>query len=74
MISKEGNTTTLLMWAESVETLAWFSRKHPQSAYAGLRNSIQQEWAFVQRVAPGIGNAFGPVEKVLQETFFPSLF
>ena len=38
------------------------ARKHPQSAYAGLQKSLQQEWAFVQHVNPGIGNAFGPVE------------
>ena len=34
-------------WAESVRTLAGVSRKHPQSAYAGLQKSLQQEWAFV---------------------------
>ena len=61
-------------WAESVETLAGVSRKHPQSAYAGLQKSLQQEWEFVQRVTPGIGNAFGPIEKALQETFLPALF
>ena len=33
-----------------------------------------QEWAFVQRVTPGIGDAFGPVEKALRETFVPALF
>ena len=29
-------------WAESVETLAGISRKHPQSAYSGLQESLQQ--------------------------------
>ena len=57
-----------------METLAGISRKHPQSAYAGLQKSLQQEWAFVQQVTLGIGNAFGPVEKVLRETFVPELF
>ena len=28
-------------WAESVETLSGVSRKHPQSAYAGLQKSLQ---------------------------------
>ena len=28
----------------------------------------------MQRVAPGIGDAFGPVEKALRENFFPALF
>ena len=35
---------------------------------------LQQEWAFVQRVTPGVGAAFGPVKEALQEVFFPALF
>ena len=61
-------------WSESVETLAGVSCKHPQSVYSRLQKSIQQEWAFVQQVTPGIGDAFGPVEKALWETFLPALF
>ena len=53
-------------WADSVETLAGFSRKHSQSAYAGLQKSLQQEWEFVQQVTPGIDDAFGPVEKAMR--------
>ena len=30
-------------WLESVNTLAGVARKHPQSSYAGLKNSLQQE-------------------------------
>ena len=57
-----------------METLVGVSRKHPQSAYARLQKSLQQEWAFVQQVAPGIGDAFVPAEKALRETFVPALF
>ena len=57
-----------------METLAEVSHKHPQSAYEGLQNSLQHEWEFVQRFTPGIGNAFGPVEKALRETLVPALF
>ena len=46
--------TKLEGWAESVRTLSRVARKHLQSAYAGLQKSLQQEWAFVQRVTPGI--------------------
>ena len=55
-------------------TLAGLSRKHPQSAYAGLNNSIQQEWAFVQRVTPGIGDDFDLIDKAVREAFFLALF
>ena len=61
-------------WVESVETLSRVSHKHLKSAYAGLQKSLQQDWAFVQRFTPGIGDAFGPVEKGLRETFVTALF
>ena len=60
-------------WTESVKILAGVAHKHPQSAYAGLQNYLQQEWAFVQSVTPGIGDAFGPVELALKEIFVPAL-
>ena len=59
---------------ESGRTLAGVSRKHPQSAYSGLQKSLQQEWAFIQRVNPGIGDAFVPAEQALWETFLPAIF
>ena len=60
-------------WVESVKTLAGVARNHPQSAYAGLQKSLQHEWAFVQRVTPGIRDSFRPVEEALRETFFLAL-
>ena len=57
-----------------MDTLTGVSRKHPQSAYSGLQNSLQHEWAYVQRVTPGIGNAFGPVENLIRETFLSDIF
>ena len=61
-------------WAESVKKLAGVARKHLQSVYAILQKSLQQEWAFVQRVTPGIGNEFGPVEEEIAKAFLPELF
>ena len=61
-------------WKESVAILAGVFLKHLQSAYAGLKKSLQQEWYFVKRVTPGVGAAFGPVEEALQEVFVPALF
>ena len=55
-------------------TLAGVSHKHSQSAHDGLQKSLQQEWAFLQQVTPGKGDAFGPVEKAPRETFLPALF
>ena len=61
-------------WSESVKVLAGVAHKHPQSAYAGLQNFLKQEWAVVQRVTPGVGEVFGPVEEALREIFVPGLF
>ena len=57
-----------------LKVLAGVAHQHPQSAYAGLQKSLQQEWAFVQRVTPGVGETFGPVEETLREIFVPALF
>ena len=45
----------------------------PQSAYAGMQRSLQQEWAFVQRVVPYIGEHFLGVEGSLHGDFFSPL-
>ena len=66
--------TKIKGWTDSVAILAWIARKHPQSAYAKLQKSLQQEWAFVQRVTPGVGDSFGYVETALKETFVLALF
>ena len=61
-------------WTESVKTLSGVTRKHPQSTYAGLQKSLQQEWTFLQWVTPGIGDDFGLVAQALRETFILALF
>ena len=61
-------------WAKLVKTLARVACKHPQSVYAGLQKSLQQEWAFVHGVTPGICNEFGPVEEEIAKAFLPELF
>ena len=61
-------------WAESNKTLDGVARKHPQSAYTGLQKLLQQEWAFVQRVTPGIREEFGPAEEEIAKAFLPTLF
>ena len=70
---KEWSGKKLEGWTESIATLAGVALKHPQSVYAGLKKSLQQEWDFLQRVTPGVGAAFGPVEEALQEVFLLDL-
>ena len=61
-------------WTESVKILAGVALKQPQSAYAGVQKSLQQEWAFMQRLTLGVGDDFDPVEVGLKEIFVPALF
>ena len=60
-------------WTELVKNMSGIAPKHPQSAYSGLQKSLQQEWEFMQLITPGIVDAFGLVEKALQETFIQAL-
>ena len=48
-------------------------RKKPQAALVGLTRSLQCEWNFVQRVVNDTLQLFAPLEKMLEENFFPSL-
>ena len=60
-------------WAEGVQELAHVARRFPQTAYAGLAKSLQSEWQFLQRVCPGIGETFAPVEHAIASSYIPSL-
>ena len=57
-----------------MKILAGVAHNHPKSAYAGLQKSLHQEWYFVQRVTPGVGDAFGQVEEALRKIFVPALY
>ena len=55
-------------------TLTGVARRHQQTTYVVLQKSLQQEWAFVPRVTPGIGITFQAVEDGLRDTFLPAIF
>ena len=61
-------------WRDSVATLVGVACRQPHTTYTGLQKSLQQEWAFVQRVTPDIGIYFQAVEYKLRYTFLPALF
>ena len=49
-------------WAHGVRVLGKIDQQNPQSAYAGLRMSLQLEWQYLQRTFPGVGTLIGPIE------------
>jgi hypothetical protein len=60
-------------WVKGVESLAKVARRYPQTAYAGLAMSLQQEWQYLQRVIPDCGEAFEPIEEAIRMVFLPAL-
>ena len=60
-------------WWDLVANLDGVECWHPQTAYTGLNTSLQKEWAFVQRVIPGIEIAFQEVKDEIRDTFLPAL-
>ena len=61
-------------WRHGVERLAMVAKRFPQTAFAGLTKSLQSEWQYLQRVVPGLSEAFGPIEAALRDSFLPALF
>jgi hypothetical protein len=61
-------------WTSAISDLASVAISHPQSAYAGLQKSLQQEWQSVQRVVEGMGDDLSDLEKAITDLFLPSLF
>ena len=57
-----------------VRTLSKIAKRYSQSAYAGLGISLQLEWQYLQRNAPGVGSLIGRIEKSIREAFFPAFF
>ncbi|KAI2493136.1 hypothetical protein MHU86_21397 [Fragilaria crotonensis] len=60
-------------WIEGVHSLAAAARRYPQTAYAGLSQSLQAEWQYLQRVTPDIAPAFAPLEAAIATVFLPAL-
>ncbi|KAI2507264.1 hypothetical protein MHU86_7100 [Fragilaria crotonensis] len=60
-------------WIEGVHRLAAAARRYPQTAYAGLSQSLQAEWQYLQRVTPNIAPAFAPLEAAIATVFLPAL-
>jgi hypothetical protein len=61
-------------WTAAVSKLAKVAVHYLQTANAGLQKSLQQEWQFLQRVVPGIGDKFSGVEQAILDDFLPALF
>jgi hypothetical protein len=64
----------VVKWVQGIHDLARVAGRYPQTAYAALTRCLQAEWTYLQRVVPGIGDAFLPIEAAIRDVFLPSLF
>jgi hypothetical protein len=61
------------VWADGVNILASVAKHYPQTAFAGLTISLQNEWQYTLRTVPGVAALFDPVEKAIRSRFLPAL-
>jgi hypothetical protein len=61
------------IWVEAIKTMGEIARRFPQTAYAGMTFSLQQEWQYLHRGTPGVAKYFAPLEKAISESFLPAL-
>jgi hypothetical protein len=64
----------MTLWTTAIHEIAYVLKNFPQSVYAGLQKSLQQEWQFIQRVVKESGGSFIGIEETLSKAFLPSLF
>jgi hypothetical protein len=61
-------------WTSAVTDLAFAALSHPQAAFAGLQQSLQHKWQFIQRVIDDIGDCSFDVQAAIADIFLPALY
>ena len=64
----------LTIWIKALKNLSKAAESQPHLAYVSLTKSLQNEWAYVQRVMANIEKPFSLIRSVLVTDFLPSLF
>ena len=64
----------LTIWIKALKNLSKAAESQPHLAYVSLTKSLQNEWAYVQRVMANIEKPFSLIRSVLVNDFLPSLF
>jgi hypothetical protein len=61
-------------WVDAVVEISKVAERYPQTAYARMQKSLQQEWQFLQRVTDGLDDEFAAIEHAVNAKFLPPLF
>lgn len=60
-------------WVDHVEALAECGASSPQATYTAFVKSLQQEWAYLQRVVPGCAEEFEPLRDKIRSRLTPAI-
>ena len=61
-------------WQYKLETLTEIAEQQPQAAYTALVKSLQNEWAFVQKVVKDCEEQFQEIENAIAFKVLPAIF
>jgi len=61
-------------WTKAISKLSFAAQDFPQAAFTSFTKSLQNEWAFLQRILQGTENFFSMLKTSITSEFLPSLF
>jgi hypothetical protein len=61
-------------WTDAVGELAYVAENHPQVAYTGMQESLQQKGQFLQRVTEVVDDEFCNIEAALKQLCRPNSY
>ena len=60
-------------WPESIKELANIAKIQPYAAYAAFVHGIYNQWSYLMRTIPDLGDLLHPLEEATARDFIPAL-
>lgn len=60
-------------WSESIKELANIAKIQPYAAYAAFVHGIRNQWSYLMRTMPDLGDLLHPLEEATARDFIPAL-
>ena len=52
-------------WRSELQSLVVVAHREPQAAYCLFTKALSAKWTYMQRVCPGVGHLFEPLEEII---------